>query len=367
MKSKEFEDMLKNLDSKKVDISQELEDSTIEMRQLAQEAGRVKNVAKNSREILNDLDEQFKQCTGLSNTDVAFLFLATGLQIARQYLLSNEKYRLSASQGDKLVDSTLALAPPNWKDVLVQSVPYDAIKTGAHVFDTGIAGTTHRYRTLGHDPILGWIFGTANIMTNSLTKTNMETYQVKGMTMIRHYPLGVGGMLERAVSYAKNEPQLLAVSVARQAIHFGSDYFTKQGLPVPIIATLDNNLAQKMLTEWHIDMWSITRGMAFSAFINQLIAIIHRLFFDGTTEMDRKLYEVRTRKILSYSNLIATSSNVAVVAITKDMQKLDVGGFMVTLYRLITDAKFIRQIKEEFVFGSFQNMIMGDDEILIEK
>lgn len=76
--------------------------------------------------------------------------------------------------------------------------------------------------------------------------------------------------------------------------------------------------------------------------------------------MDRKLYEVRTRKILSYSNLIATSSNLAVVAITRDMQKLDIGGMAVTLYRLITDVKFIRKIKEEFIFGSYREMIMGD-------
>lgn len=73
--------------------------------------------------------------------------------------------------------------------------------------------------------------------------------------------------------------------------------------------------------------------------------------------MERNLYEVRTRKILSYSNLIATSSNVAVVAITKDMQKLDVGGMAVTIYRLITDAKFIRQVKEEFIFGRYRDMI----------
>ena len=179
------------------------------------------------------------------------------------------------------------------------------------------------------------------------------------MQIVRHYPLGVAGMLNRAVSYSVNDPKLLAVSVARQAIHFGSDYFTKQGLPVPIIATIDNELAGKMVSEWNIDMWAITRGMTVAAFINQLIAIIHGLFYTGTTRMERKLYETRTRKILSYSNLIATSSNTAVVAITHNMQKLDVGGMAVTIYRLITDAKFIRQVKEEFIFGSYHDMLIN--------
>ena len=346
--------------NRKKKILNNLDDTISGLEQGYIEAGRVSNIVENTSQILDDLDERFCKQTGLTGTDVAFLFLAIGLQIARQYLLSNEKCRLSATQGDKLVDSVLSLAPPTWQEVLTQSVPYDAIKTGSHVSDTGLAGTTHRFRTLGHDPIFGWVFGTANIITNSLTKTDFETYQVKSMQIVRHYPMGAAGMLDRAVSYSMDDPKLLAVSVARQAIHFGSDYFTKQGLPVPFVATANNDLAQKMLSEWHIDMWSITRGMALSAFINQLIAIMHKLFYTGNTAMDQKLYEVRTRKILSYSNLIATSSNLAVVAITHDMQKLDIGGMAVTIYRLITDAKFIRQVKEEFIFGSYREMVMGD-------
>lgn len=325
------------------------------------ESVRTQDIVSNTDQVLDSLDDQFCMQTGLNGTDTAFLFLAAGLQIVRQYLLSNEKCRITALQGDRLIDSSLLLAPPDWKEVLTSSVPYDAIRTGSHVSDTGLSGSTHRFRTLGHDPILGWIFGTANIMTNSLTKTDLETYQVKDMQIIRHYPMGAAGMLKHAVSYSIEDPRLLAVSVARQAVHFGSDYFTKQGLPVPFIATTNNKLAQKMLSEWHIDMWSIIRGMGLSAFINQLIAVMHSLFYTGTTEMDRKSYEVRTRKILNYSNLIATSSNIAVVAITSDLQKLDVGGMAVTVYRLVTDIKFIRQIKEEFIFGSYREMIMGDD------
>lgn len=346
------------------EVVKELENDVDAFDKGEREVKRVINVVSNSDKILDELDKEFCEKTGLTPIDMCCLFLAIGLQIARQYLLSNEKCRLSHSQGDQLMDSALSLAPPNWKEVLTQSVPYDAIKTGAHVSDTGLAGTTHRYRTLGHDPILGWIFGTANIMTNSLTKTNFETYQVKNMQMVRHYPMGVVGMLENAISYSMNDPKLLVVSVVRQAIHFGSDYFTKQGLPVPLIATVNNDLAKKMLSEWHVDMLSVTRGMMLSTFINQLIATIHGLFYDGVSEKNYKIYEVRTRKILSYSNLIATSSNIAVVAITKDMEKLDIGGMATTVYRLITDAKFIRQVKEEFIFGSFREMIMGDDIVL---
>ena len=49
---------------------------------------------------------------------------------------------------------------------------------------------------------------------------------------------------------------------------------------------------------------------------------------------------------MSYSNLIASGTNIAVTAITRDFSKLNIGGLAVTIYRLITDAKFIREVKE---------------------
>ena len=60
--------------------------------------------------------------------------------------------------------------------------------------------------------------------------------------------------------------------------------------------------------------------------------------------------------------MIQYTSNIVVVAITRDLQKFDVGGMAVTIFRLITDAKFIQQIKEEFIFGSYRDMIIGDFE-----
>ena len=61
-------------------------------------------------------------------------------------------------------------------------------------------------------------------------------------------------------------------------------------------------------------MWSITRGAALSALINQLIATIHRLFYNEDRDGTPSMYEVRTRKILSYSNAMATGSNILVTA-----------------------------------------------------
>lgn len=356
---REKDEIMENLSAQLENYTQTIEDHLTQVRD---EYLRVAKFSGQAGYVLDKIDRDFKEKTKLASSDVVFLFLCTSLQCARQYLLTNDKFRLTAVQGDTLVEGTIAkLTPPTWEDVLFQSVPYDAIRTGPHISDTGLAGTTHRFRTLGHDPVLGWIFGTANIMTSSLTKTDFVTYQISSNTIIRHYPNGTPGMLNRTVGYAQNDPMLLAASTARQAIHFGSDYFTKQGLPVPLIATVNNDLAKTMITKGHIDMWSITRGAAMSALINQLIATIHRLLYNPERDGSESMYEVRTRKILSYSNTLATGSNVIVTAFTKNLSKLDVGGAMVTLYRIISDYKMIHEIKRDFLKNEFYKQVVGEE------
>lgn len=350
--------------------------------QISAEFDRVAEIYRAPTVIIKDIEEQFKKATKLDGTDLTFLFLATALQCARQYLLPNDALRFSShQQGDELMEKTVGRfveeVKPEWHEVLFQSVPYDAIKTSAHVSDTHLSGITHRYRTLGHDPILGWIFGTANIMTNSLTafgkvdsKTlfdQFETYQVKNMMMIRRYPSGTVGMWNRFTTYTAEDHKLFAASVARQAIHFGSDYFTKQGLPIPIIAVVNNDLAKKMIMNGHIDMYSVTRGALLSSMINALIGIIHRLFYDETQDGSRQMYEVRTRRVLLTSNVLATGSNVLITAFSQKLNWLDVGGLLVTLHRIVEDTKFIREIKRDFLKNELADRIRGSDYDFMEE
>lgn len=353
------------------ELKQKLNNDLIEkhLDEVQGEYNRISEIAHHAPAIIENLDKQLKEKTKLSNSDVSFLFLCTAIQCARQYLLTNEKLRLSARQGDDLMEGTVGnIVPPKWQDILLQSVPYDAIQIGEHVTkSTNLSGTTHRFRTLGHDPVLGWIFGTANIMTNSLSKTNFETYQVKDMKIVRHYPMGVVGMLKKSVENAQKDKLLLPTAIVRQAIHFGSDYFTKQGLPVPVVATVNNDVAKAMIMEGNIDMWSISRGTAISTLINHLIAVIHRLFYRPESDGSPSQYEVRTRKILGYSNVLATGSNSIVVAFTKDLTKLDVGGIIATLHRIISDYSFIQKIKRDFLKNEFYNIVVGNPYQFLEE
>ncbi len=316
-------------------------------------------VAKYSDRIIEQIDADFKKATKLNGVDIAFLFLATALQCARQYLLSNEKYRLTAKEGDALVAT---FVPKKFEDVLIQSVPYDAIMREENFqINTELSGVTHRYRTLGHDPVLGWIFGPINILSDSLTKYDLvSTYEVQNMHITNFYPNGTAGAFQNAMQQIGNNKMLLPAAVLRQAVHFGSDYFTKQGLPVPFLSTVSNDVSRTLITKCNIDMYSITRGATVAVLINYLIESMHLLFYNEAQCGTLDVYRVKTKKIIDISNVIATSSNVIYAALTRDLKKLDVGGMLVTLYRLITDAKFKYEVEKEFLSENWAKIVLGE-------
>ena len=71
------------------------------------------------------------------------------------------------------------------------------------------------------------------------------------------------------------------------------------------------------------------------------------MFSEKDTDSD--FYKVRTRKILLYSNIIASSSNILATCLTENYRYTDVGGFAVTLYRVFSDTNMIKDIKWEFI------------------
>lgn len=81
---------------------------------------------------------------------------------------------------------------------------------------------------------------------------------------------------------------------------------------------------------------------------------------------------MRTRKIITYSNLIATGSHTICASINANvgdisaLRNLDIGGMMALLKRLREDSEYTRKIKEEFVIGEFNKLIQGEELCLQE-
>lgn len=347
-------------------------------------------------EDIERINNEFSTKTSIWNKrDLSFLAIAVGLQTARWIILQelfgdlgveNRGERESQETGDarkkkesndygedhkdrKGTNSEKGF--PTWDNILYGQYkridgsytsrwkcPYDAQSDGPIGFDDGGRGN-HRVHTLGHDPLLGWIFGTANLMTCSISLT-------KKFNFANHHVIYPGACFGERYTYGqmfydvfqsiKEDKYRLCAALFAQGAHLRSDRYTERGLPIPFVEVFSEELAGKLYSEQYDqlcllkDLKKIGFQAGFSILINMIIGFVHKLFYDKSKDGDNKdLYEVRTRKILLVSNLLASGGNVLYCAFSEDWKKLDIGGILVTLYRLVSDVRFMTRIKDEFI------------------
>lgn len=418
---------LEELQAKRAKLKQNTDITLNNMKKLSDESYRVADVAHNSREILDNLDKEFESQTGLKGNDIKFLFAAVGLQLARIVILNEFTKTETAGSGNrnetklhefqekllgKFNSGGVVKEKPYYASmehiITKMGVPYDATasltdkslqtligKDRTWDFDLSemipdeklslFKGANHRFATLGHDPILGLIFGTGNIMTNTITcvKTPMITQGIGIPILTTNHVVFTSDfkdpriatygstaiMLQQMIERTKDQPSALVASLIKQLIHIGTDLYTPCGIQIPgANLVLSNKEVEKMTSYISSgDIIKIGTSAKLSELINLLISTMHTLMYDSSMLISRELYSVRTRKIIMYSNVIATGSNVLWVGGNMlagnegAIKQLDIGGLIVTVRRLISDTEYIRQIKEEFVFGGFNKMIQGDE------
>lgn len=358
------------------------------------ETKRVESIAANSEKIIADLDKEFENLTGLNKVDFPFLFLATALQCIRIYLINNltkidkagnknktentlhkvQKRVLKKFDNGNRDEPSKFYAPLN-QIIFNRGVPYDAqnfLDTKYNLFK----GANHRFSTLGHDPILGLIFGTANILTNTITcndkfliTTNHVVYDsAQKNPKIANFTSTIL-MLDNAINRFNDDIESFVAALIKQILHIGTDLYTPCGIHIPFSnLLLDKKNVEELAKVVNTgDIIKLGMSMKISLWINTLISLLHQLMYDEKIYKNRDIYNVKTKKIIMYSNAIASTSNIIWVAINlkggnqKVLKQLDIGGLMVTIYRLITDIDFVIKIKEEFVLGGFRKMIIGKE------
>ena len=339
---------------------------------------------QSSFEELDSIEEQFSKKTSIVNkTDLSFLVLATALQVAKSlvfpYVAGKFDYGNSFDPSERLNHNDKSIEKAHreandsfrdkhidkhgaghWVNILYQTVPYD-ITRGSKDLGINMGGKYHRMYTLGHDPILGWIFGTANILTDCITFNNFHTNRITRIDpvtgakkmVITPEVVFLGQMFAECYNDVKADPLNLPAALFAQAQHLKSDEFTKLGLPVPILSSINENFASKLYSEnydalcFARDAKIVGASFVISKLFDIIIALLHGLFRkDGE---DKDLYEVRSRKILLISNTIASSSTIINATITSNPKNLDIGSLLNTLTHLFTDVRFILKIKQEFI------------------
>lgn len=318
---------------------------------------------------LNQINEEFSKKTGLRKRDYAFLTVAIALQCFRQYvypLLKNK--RLAAGPLDEAGRKANKEAGWYYVDkerILTSKVPFDVHRYSGNSSVQGfLKGGDHRLMTLGHDPVLGWIFGTANIMTGTVTRKDFISAHVKCIDNENTiYSLAdtcriFFEVFNRITGGGWDGKIALGCAIAREAIHLKSDVMTKRGLPLPGIGVVSSEFGKK-LVKYGIDTAGVGTQWGLAHIINVIIGMVHRLGFDEAVDGDPDLYEVRTRKIILYSNLIASTSNVIAVYFTHKVDLLDVGGLIETLSKLITDVRFMCKVRDEYVKSKLDAHFQG--------
>ena len=370
------------------------------------EADRTTEVYHHAEQHLDDIELEFETATGLNKVDVSVLMLAIALQIGRWVLLGAINGVVSDQLKNKRIDHNdksitdmekgqrnnyrdkhssqkrvKSKKHRDWENIVFEGVPYD-ITRGSIAFDVNMEGGYHRTHTLGHDPVLGWIFGTIDIISDTITLDNSRVFDVD-MDIPRHWKKETSAYASVINAYDSIEESQyrLPAAVFAQALHYKSDVLTKNGLPIPILERFSQDFASKIYKEGYDslclmkDIAIVGSQAALSVFINMLISLIHGLFYDSNEIPNRDLFDVKTRKILMWSNVIASSLNLtAVIGVEgtafisknpdlakKGFQYLDVGGYIVTMYRLVSDKKFINNVKSEFLKNEWERLVVGDD------
>ena len=333
---------------------------------------------------LDIIEKQFSQKTSIVNkTDLSFLMIATALQVAKSlifpYVAEKFGYGKSFDPSERLEhnDKTIEKAHKeandkfrdkhiekhgtgHWINILYQTVPYDITK-GSKDLGVDMGGKYHRMYTLGHDPVLGWIFGTANILTVCITFNNLHTNRISRIDPITESKKMVitpevvflGQMFKECYNDIKADPLNLPAAIFAQAQHLKSDEFTKLGLPVPILSSIDEGFASKLYSEnydalcFARDVKIVGASFVVSKLIDMIISLLHGLFRKDNEDKD--LYEVRSRKILLISNSIASTSSIINASITSNPKNIDIGSLLNTITHLFTDIRFILKIKQEFI------------------
>lgn len=346
-------------------------------------------------EELDEINKQFSRKTSIINkTDLSFLAIATALQVAKSlvfpYVAEKFDYGKSFDPADRLDHNDKSIEKAHrdandkfrdkhlekhgtghWINILYQTVPYD-ITRGSADLGINMGGKYHRMYTLGHDPILGWVFGTANILTDCITFNNFHTNRISRVDpitggkkmVITPEVVPMGKMFSECHQDVKADYLNLPAALFAQAQHLKSDEFTKLGLPVPLLSSINENFASKLYSE-NYDALCFARdakivGASFvvSKLFDIIITLTHGLF--RKEDEDKDLYEVRTRKILLISNSIASTSTIINTAITKNPKNLDIGSLLNTITHLFTDLRFIARIKQEFIENEISDRLMKE-------
>lgn len=132
----------------------------------------------------------------------------------------------------------------------VSKVPFDAQDNrNTEVYVDGLSAYYHRLLSLGHDPLLGFVFGVFDILTGRMTTIDKS-----------------GNIVSQVMnSYTDRTEKDIFSAIAKQLLHLKSDITTSMGLPVPLMS-LFNLLQFGSIGEAEQTIAEIVQGMYYEGY-----------------------------------------------------------------------------------------------------
>lgn len=208
---------------------------------------------------VRQLNEEYNQIHRLDKFDIAIAAAAGLLAGAVDILLVGIPQKtpdgLKAGPLSNCIrDAFDKKFPPDEMERLANSkvskVPYDAQDNrNTTVNVEGLSAYYHRLLSLGHDPLLGFVFGVADILSGRMT-----TIDKAGKV--------VSQVME---NYADRTEADVFAAIAKQIVHLKSDMTTSMGLPAPLMG-LFNLLQFGSVGEYEQTIAEIVQGMYYEGY-----------------------------------------------------------------------------------------------------
>lgn len=212
-----------------------------------------------NKEAIRLMNEEFNQIHHLDKVDVAIGALAGMVGAAVDILMVGipEKTPEGLKAGplsNYIRDYFDRKFPEEEMQKLANSkeskVPFDA-QDNRHttIRVEGLSAYYHRLLQLGHDPVLGFVFGVADILTGRMTTID-KTGKVVSQVM---------------ENYADRKETEIFRALAKQIAHFKSDVTTSMGLPAPFMSMF-NLLQFGNIGEYDQTIAEIVQGMYYQGY-----------------------------------------------------------------------------------------------------
>ena len=159
--------------------------------------------------------------------------------------------------------------------------------------------------------------------------------------------------------------------------------YTPKGIQIPGANLVLSKKNAERLTKYIStgDIIKITSSAAIAIVINFIISVLHNLFYNENDDISRELYNVRTRKILKVSNIIAESLNIVYVGssivigkqtgnpelIKEGMKRIDLGGYIVAVHQIVKSSLVQEKIRREYLENKLYDKFLGENYSFLEE